>query len=66
MAEREEADKLAPASIPLGRIAELEEVANLMIFLASDVACLVNGTMTDIDGGQEKVANGWSARPLSG
>jgi 3-oxoacyl-[acyl-carrier protein] reductase len=50
----EEADKLAPASIPLGRIAEVEEVANLVAFLASDLAFFVNGTMIEIDGGQDK------------
>jgi NAD(P)-dependent dehydrogenase (short-subunit alcohol dehydrogenase family) len=51
----EEADKLAPASIPLGRIAESEEVANLVAYLASDLAFFVNGTMIEIDGGQDKV-----------
>src|ERR1700756_2186706 len=50
----EEADKLAPASIPLGRIAESEEVANLVTFLAPALAFFVNGTMIEIDGGQEK------------
>jgi NAD(P)-dependent dehydrogenase (short-subunit alcohol dehydrogenase family) len=50
----EQADKLAPASIPLGRIAETEEVANLVTYLASDLAFFVNGTMIEIDGGQEK------------
>ena len=49
------ADKLAPASIPLGRIAECEEVANLVTYLASDLAFFVNGTMIEIDGGQDKV-----------
>src|SRR5437763_1816321 len=33
---REEADTLAPRSIPLGRIAECEEVASLVTYLASD------------------------------
>jgi 3-oxoacyl-[acyl-carrier protein] reductase len=51
----EQADKLAPASIPLGRIAESEEVANLVTYLASDLAFFVNGTMIEIDGGQDKV-----------
>jgi NAD(P)-dependent dehydrogenase (short-subunit alcohol dehydrogenase family) len=51
----EQADKLAPASIPLGRIAESEEVANLVAYLASDLAFFVNGTMIEIDGGQDKV-----------
>jgi NAD(P)-dependent dehydrogenase (short-subunit alcohol dehydrogenase family) len=51
----EDADKLAPASIPLGRIAESDEVANLVAYLASDLAFFVNGTMIEIDGGQDKV-----------
>src|SRR5579872_915255 len=50
----EEADKLAPASIPLGRIAESEEVANLVVMLASPLTQMVNGTMIEIDGGQDK------------
>ncbi|HVH81356.1 MAG TPA: SDR family NAD(P)-dependent oxidoreductase [Stellaceae bacterium] len=50
----EEADTLAPRSIPLGRIAECEEVANLVTYLASDLAHFVNGTMIEIDGGQQK------------
>ena len=51
---REEADTLAPRSIPLGRIAECEEVASLVTYLASDQAHFVNGTMIEIDGGQQK------------
>jgi 3-oxoacyl-[acyl-carrier protein] reductase len=51
---REDADKLAPASIPLGRIAEVEEVANLVVMLASPTMHMVNGTMIEIDGGQDK------------
>jgi 3-oxoacyl-[acyl-carrier protein] reductase len=50
----EEADQLAPASIPMGRIAEVEEVANLVVMLASPLMHMVNGTMIEIDGGQEK------------
>ena len=50
----EQADKLAPSSIPLGRIAEVEEVANIVTYLASPLAQFVNGTMIEIDGGQEK------------
>ena len=48
------ADKLAPRSIPLGRIAEVEECANLVAYLASPLAHFVNGTMIEIDGGQQK------------
>ncbi len=50
----DDADQLAPRSIPLGRIAEIEEVANLVPYLASDLAHFVNGTMIEIDGGQQK------------
>jgi 3-oxoacyl-[acyl-carrier protein] reductase len=50
----EEADKLAPRSIPLRRIAEVEECANLVAYLASPLAHFVNGTMIEIDGGQQK------------
>jgi len=51
---REQADRLAPASIPLARIAEVEEVANLVVMLASPLMTMVNGTMIEIDGGQDK------------
>src|SRR5437016_1940242 len=50
----EQADRLAPRSIPLGRIAEVEEVANLVAYLASPLAHFVNGSMIEIDGGQQK------------
>lgn len=50
----DEADTLAPDSIPMGRIAETEEVANLVTMLASPLMHYVNGTMIEIDGGQEK------------
>jgi NAD(P)-dependent dehydrogenase (short-subunit alcohol dehydrogenase family) len=50
----EEADKLAPSSIPMGRIAEATEVANLVAMMASPLMHYVNGTMIEIDGGQEK------------
>jgi 3-oxoacyl-[acyl-carrier protein] reductase len=50
----EEADQLAPSSIPMGRIAEVEEVASLVVMLASPLMQMVNGTQIEIDGGQEK------------
>jgi NAD(P)-dependent dehydrogenase (short-subunit alcohol dehydrogenase family) len=50
----EEADTLAPSSIPMGRIAEVEAVANLVVMLASPLMEMVNGTMIEIDGGQDK------------
>jgi NAD(P)-dependent dehydrogenase (short-subunit alcohol dehydrogenase family) len=50
----EEADTLAPSSIPMGRIAETSEVANLVAMMASPLTHYVNGTMIEIDGGQDK------------
>jgi NAD(P)-dependent dehydrogenase (short-subunit alcohol dehydrogenase family) len=49
-----EAHALAIASIPLGRICEPEEVANLVAFLASDRASFINGAHILIDGSQRK------------
>jgi len=50
----DEANALAPRSIPLGRIAETREVANLVAMLASPLMHFVNGTQIEIDGGQQK------------
>ena len=38
-------------SIPLGRIGDTEEAANVIAFLASDAASYVSGTAINIDGG---------------
>jgi NAD(P)-dependent dehydrogenase (short-subunit alcohol dehydrogenase family) len=41
--------------IPLGRVGEAEEVANVIAFLASDAASYVTGTSVNLDGGMSGV-----------
>ena len=38
-------------NIPLGRFAELSEVASSVVFLASDAASMITGTSLLVDGG---------------
>jgi NAD(P)-dependent dehydrogenase (short-subunit alcohol dehydrogenase family) len=48
--EAEEAMKRAVAKIPMGRMAEPEEVARVVLFLASDAASYVTGINMSMDG----------------
>lgn len=41
-------------SIPLGRVGKLEEVANLVVFLISDLASYITGTVVNISGGKSR------------
>lgn len=50
----EEADRLSRSSLPLGRLCRPEEVADVVLFLASQRASYVNGAMVTVDGGQRK------------
>ena len=54
--EMEERRRTRLASIPLGRFAEPEEIANIAIFLASEASRYMNGHCIVADGG-------WSVAP---
>lgn len=51
---QERAHDLAVRSLPLGRVCEPEEVANLVTFVASPRASYLNGAHVPLDGGQRK------------
>jgi 3-oxoacyl-[acyl-carrier protein] reductase len=42
------------ADIPLGRIANPDELAKVVVFIASPAASYVNGVMLNVDGGFNK------------
>jgi NAD(P)-dependent dehydrogenase (short-subunit alcohol dehydrogenase family) len=50
----EEASQRAIQSIPMGRLCTAEEVAHMVVFLASERASFVTGALITMDGGQRK------------
>ena len=48
----EEAKKAIAKTIPLGRLAKPEEIANAALYLASDEASIVTGSCISLDGGE--------------
>jgi 3-oxoacyl-[acyl-carrier protein] reductase len=46
--------KMVDEKFPLGRLGEPEEVANVVTFLCSDKASLVNGASILVDGGESR------------
>src|SRR5919204_154327 len=51
---QQEAHQLALKSLPLGRICTAQEVADVVVFVASERASYLNGAMITVDGGQRK------------
>lgn len=45
-------EKLISQMVPMGRYSKPEEVSNLVLFLLSDQAPIINGSVYNIDGGQ--------------
>lgn len=43
--------KIASGSVPIGRVGEVEDVSNLVVFLASDESTFITGSEHIIDGG---------------
>ncbi|GED17175.1 SDR family oxidoreductase [Aneurinibacillus migulanus] len=50
----DEANEAASKSMPFGRIATAQEVADVVVFLASERASFVHNSVVNIDGGQMK------------
>ena len=47
----EEAERRLLSQVPLGRVGEAQDVANVVLFLASDLASYITGSLVTVDGG---------------
>jgi 3-oxoacyl-[acyl-carrier protein] reductase len=53
-ADPDRINDLVRRDCPLGRMGRPEEVADVVVFMVSDRATLVNGTCFNVDGGQSR------------
>jgi NAD(P)-dependent dehydrogenase (short-subunit alcohol dehydrogenase family) len=51
------------AALPLGRYGTAEEVANVVVFLCSDLASNINGAQYVIDGGRTSIGGALTTVP---
>jgi NAD(P)-dependent dehydrogenase (short-subunit alcohol dehydrogenase family) len=49
-----EAERILVEEIPLGRVVEIQDIADLAIFLASARARMITGTAINVDGGRSR------------
>jgi NAD(P)-dependent dehydrogenase (short-subunit alcohol dehydrogenase family) len=55
----EEKRRMAASIVPLGRISTVDDIANGVLYLASDAAAMVTGTALSVDGGTV-ATRGWA------
>ena len=47
----EQIKEASASSVPLGRIGKPEDIANMVVYLCSEKANFINGSLIDVDGG---------------
>lgn len=52
--DRTQAEKALVEEVPLGRVVEIQDIADLAIFLASARAGMISGTAINVDGGRSR------------